>query len=74
MIACEMSSMMMWPMGIGTLLVVGVLLALGVGGAVRASRGPGGQQAMQLLDERFARGEIDTKEYQQRRQILEGAR
>jgi len=74
MIGCEMSSMMMWPMGIGTLLVVGVLLAFGVGGAVRASRGPGGPQAMQLLDERFARGEIDTEEYQQRRQILEGAR
>jgi uncharacterized membrane protein len=72
--APDMSSMMMWPMGIGTLVVVGALLALAGWGAHRASRGPESAQPMQLMDVRFARGEIDTEEYQRRRQILEGAR
>ncbi|MGH2572335.1 MAG: SHOCT domain-containing protein [Actinomycetota bacterium] len=69
-----MSSMMMWPMGIGSLVIVGVMLALAWWAVRRADRGPMDARPMQLLDERFARGEIDAEEYQGRRQILEGAR
>jgi putative membrane protein len=75
MIACEMSSMMMmWPMGIGSLVIVGVVLALAWWAVRRAAGGPTDARPMQLLDERFARGEIDAEEYQGRRQVLEGAR
>ncbi len=33
---------------------------------------PAGTEAMRLLDERFARGEIDETEYQRRRDLLRG--
>jgi putative membrane protein len=61
---------------LGMLLLGGALLALlalGVGGAVLVFRGttdarsPGGQRqptARQVLDERFARGEIGREEYE----------
>ena len=74
MVACDMSSMMMWPMGIGSLVVVGALVTLAGWGALRVNRDRGEAQPMKLLDERFAKGEIDTEEYQRRRQILEGVR
>lgn len=40
--------------------------------AKRDDRGAGSQKAdaEQLLDERFARGEIDAEDYQQRRELL----
>ena len=70
------------------LLALGVLLVrlLG-GGPPRASQsagsalsarseGPAGSAvtspARQALDERYARGELDTEEYRERRQVLEG--
>jgi putative membrane protein len=31
---------------------------------------PSGSEAMRILDERFARGEIDADDYQQRRDLL----
>ena len=33
---------------------------------------PTGSDALRILDERFARGEIDADEYQRRRDILRG--
>jgi putative membrane protein len=33
-----------------------------------------GSRALDVLDERFARGEIDESEYQERRRILTGGR
>jgi putative membrane protein len=74
MIACEMSSMMMWPMGIGSLVILGVLVALAWWAVRRAAGAPMHARPMQLLDERFARGEIDAEEYEDRRHILEGTR
>ncbi|HZT64198.1 MAG TPA: SHOCT domain-containing protein [Acidimicrobiales bacterium] len=32
--------------------------------------GPGGDQARRILDERFARGDIDAEEYRSRRELL----
>lgn len=53
------------------LLVVGivVLVRSSSGGAPRNTE-PSGGRALDLLDERFARGEIDAKEYEERRRIL----
>jgi putative membrane protein len=40
---------------------------------MRGQRGHGhGDQAAQILKERFARGEIDKAEYEERRRVLEG--
>ena len=55
------------------LLVVGiVVLVRSSSGGVGAPRNtdPSGGRALDLLDERFARGEIDAKEYEERRRIL----
>lgn len=53
------------------LLVVGivVLVRSSSGGATRNTE-PSGGHALDILDERFARGEIDAKEYEERRRIL----
>lgn len=66
------------------LLIIGVVLlavvtvrALGGGitrGDGRDDRVPGEQsRARQVLDERYARGEISTEEYQERLRVLGGA-
>lgn len=61
--------------GVVLLAVVGVR-ALGGGvtrGDGRDGRAPGGQsRARQVLDERYARGEISTEEYQERLRVLGG--
>ena len=53
------------------LIVVGIVLL------VRSSsrdeqppRAPGSDRALEILDERFARGEIDQTEYEERRRVL----
>lgn len=68
-----------WGFGMGllwllfvTLLVVGVVLVVR-GSAGGASR-PADRTALDILDERFARGEIDRDEYEERRRVLQGAR
>lgn len=35
---------------------------------------PDPDQALRILDERFARGEIDQQEYEERRRVLQSAR
>lgn len=78
--------MMMGGMWLGMLLVALLFLALIIGGVylvVRAARGEGprgGHQetshnpsrssALTILEERFARGEIDQEEFEQRRRTL----
>lgn len=41
-------------------------------GEVTAAGGAGVSAARRILDERYARGEIDTPEYHERREQLEG--
>ena len=58
--------------GLGPILVW-VLIILAVIGLVRAfsGKGPGnGKSARQILDERFARGEIDRQEYEEKKKAL----
>ncbi len=61
------------------LLVFFVLVVGGIWLAVRAFRGsqgpsptPPGSSALQILEERFARGEIDQHELEERRRSLNG--
>lgn len=72
----------------GVLLVVGVVVLIVVlvrilggglrregsssGGAASSSSADGPVRARQILAERYARGEIDTDEYQTRMRTLEG--
>jgi putative membrane protein len=58
-------------------VVVGLLRAGGLGGRGgrddrASSSGPPVSTARQILDERFARGEIDEEEYRARRRELDG--
>ena len=61
--------------GLGMILVWVVIIGLAVllvRAVVGGSSGsPGGKSARQILDERFARGEIDQREYEERRHMLE---
>jgi len=64
-----------WAGGIGMLVLMAlVLAALVVLVVVLARRGPQppaqGDTARRILDERFARGEIDQEEYERRRDAL----
>lgn len=73
-----------WGMGWGwlflVLLVVGVvvlavvLIRILFGGGRGEQRNPPsmGGRALEVLDERYARGEIDSTEYDERRRRLEG--
>lgn len=57
------------------LVVVGVVLAIrwaGGDGRGEPSGGPPQRTPRVILDERFARGEIDKEEYEERRRVLEG--
>lgn len=68
-------------MGIGWLVMAlfwvfvisaAVWLALSLGG--RAATGGGSSEALRILDERFARGEIDAEEYRSRKAALQEGR
>ncbi|MFF5218398.1 SHOCT domain-containing protein [Micromonospora sediminimaris] len=63
--------MIIWP-----ILILAGLVALIVLAVRTFSRGPGGDtggpaSARRILDERYARGDINDEEYRQRRQSLE---
>ncbi|MEV4483256.1 SHOCT domain-containing protein [Micromonospora coxensis] len=66
----------MWPMGammFGWVLLTVLLVGAAVWLLVRDARpvaGDDGSSARRLLDERYARGELDTDEYHQRRAAL----
>lgn len=69
-----------WGVGMGLLslvflglIVVGIVLAARVPSGP-ASRDAGARSALDILDERFARGEIDQEEYENRKRVLTGAR
>jgi putative membrane protein len=69
-----MGWMWVWPVLIvGGLLVLGyvaVRWVQGGHGASPAGSDPGSFAARRILDERYARGEIDDEEYQRRRDLL----
>lgn len=54
-------------------VVVVALIVWGVR-SVGGSGRPDPDQGMRVLDERFARGEIDQQEYEERRRVLEDNR
>jgi putative membrane protein len=66
-----------WGMWLGPLFMI-VLLALVIAGIVALVRWVGGdgggrvRTAREILDERYARGEIDREEYQRRRDDIAG--
>ena len=64
----------------GGLLVLGVLIALAFGwrpaflfpGAEKSRLDPSESRALEILDERYARGEISKEEYQEKRNDILG--
>jgi len=63
-----------WMMGIGMLVVLVLVVALVFLLVREAGRGSsrGNRGALDTLDHRFARGDIDEDEYRSRRDILSG--
>jgi uncharacterized membrane protein len=72
MLACDMSSM--WGLNLVTLSAAFALLALSAWALVSITRRPSNQDAQAILEERFAKGEIDSDEFERRRHALEEAR
>lgn len=65
--------MWLWPILLVVLVVVGVIVArrLWTGsGSERQSSPDSGRPALDVLEERYARGEIDRDEFEQRRNAL----
>ncbi len=64
-----------WPGGLVMvgwwLLIAGAIIAAVRFGASGRSTAPGRRSAREILDERFARGEIDRAEYRERLEVLE---
>ncbi len=58
----------------GLVLLVGVRIFRGSGGSAgsAAAGGGTGDRASEILDERFARGEVDRDEYEARKAALRG--
>lgn len=64
-----------WIMMAGWMALLAAGIAAGIYALVRSRRStaaPPGLDALHILDMRFARGEIDIEEYEQRRTILTG--
>lgn len=60
--------------GGGFMWLIWIVLILAIAwalGGLRAWRGPGEKSPRELLDQRFARGEIDEEEYRKRRGVLD---
>jgi len=63
--------LLMW--GLPILLIVLVVWLLRGSGGV-STQPKSAHDACEILDERFARGEIDEEEYQRRRQAIDGVK
>ena len=62
---------LVWIVIIGAFVLLVGALAGGQWGGQWGGRGGGGRSARQVLDERFARGEIDRDEYEEKRRLLQ---
>jgi putative membrane protein len=62
-----------WVWGIAMTVVMLGVVALVVWAIVRTGTGPREERpdALEILEERFARAEIDQEEFEQRRQVLQ---
>ena len=56
------------------LVVVGIVWAVRSFSSGTRSGRSDSSRALEILDERFARGELDQKEYEERRHLLSGGR
>jgi len=63
---------MWWAMLIPSVLILGALVVLGIWAVRRFSEPRGDASARRILEERFARGEIDAEEFRSRLAALEG--
>ena len=59
-----------WPPGAGCGQVAAVVLLMRWLGAGAHAATPAGKNALDILEERFARGEIDKDEFEERRRVL----
>lgn len=64
-----------WGWMFGALIMLGVVLLLvlavrAIGGGVTSGAPSGPGRAKEVLDERYARGELTTEEYQERLRVL----
>lgn len=60
----------------GLVILAGVMIFRGSGsgsGGEGNRHSPQGRSAMDILDERFARGEVDREEYEARKAVLQGS-
>ncbi|KAA3628288.1 MAG: SHOCT domain-containing protein [Proteobacteria bacterium] len=66
------SLMMLLFWGVIIVLIVAVVRWLGGGSAQGGESAPARNRALEVLQERYARGEIDREEYEQKRRDLTG--
>jgi putative membrane protein len=65
--------MFLGPLAMIVFLVVAVLIVAWVVRALGSGTQSSTRAALDILRERFARGEIDRKEYEERKQLLSGS-
>jgi putative membrane protein len=70
----HMSGQYLWGMWVGMAVFWISLLVFGVWVVNRLSRRSGGGHARRILEERYARGEIDEQEFRARSETLAGFR
>ena len=61
---------MLWPIVVIGAIIVMVMLLIRDGRTQAGRRDPRGPTPFEILRERFARGEIDQAEYEERRRII----
>lgn len=70
---CGGAMMVLWSLLFVALIIGGAWLAVRAfrgGSSASANQGVSGSAALQILEERFARGEIDRDEFEDRRRTL----
>ena len=70
MTGCDGGGMLLWSLLFLILIVGGIWLAVRAFRGHEGSSTPGVSSARHILEERFARGEIDRDEFEERRRAL----